>query len=347
MIAIEHANILVTEKETLKMYVVGYGYQGESIIITIGDRKFAGVIDCYRTSDQFITKKILDKLNIKKLDFICWTHIDWDHTKGLSQLSKYVKKDTAFILPEGLSTREIQDIIKKGSVSGVYDKEFNQIFKMIKKVDYKHRLTVNQLSSIYEFDIVFKGDKKRYRFKMDSFAPIAGIVHDCLEETVEEFYESITLPKKSKGKWYTKPNRNNNLFSVGLRLILEGSTERINICLCGDLDDKTIIEMDEAQRNIVFNYNTLLKIPHHCSEKTDSLFSLGCIHEFGYGVTTKFRNVLPNMDMLKKYNNKCKESISRTDLKKGKYGVVIYKIPLKNLSPVSPKYINTAGKYIE
>lgn len=346
MSAVECNDVLVTNDEYLKLYVIGYRFQGESIILTIGNGKFVGVIDCYRTKEEFITKSILEKLNIKRLDFICWTHMDWDHTKGMSQLRKFIKEDTAIILPEGMNAREIDGLINKTEIKNSYKKEFNQIFNMINKVNKNFRLTVNQSSTIFDFNLIFAQSEKKYRFIIDSFAPISGIVNECMSETIQQFYESVTVKERYrelKERWHVDPNRKNNLYSVGLRVIIDSSDARVSICLCGDLDDVTIENMDERKRNKIFNRNTLFKVPHHGSENAYSLFELGCIEEFKYGVTTSFRNKLPTKKMIKAYQKKCR-SIARTDLKKGTFGVVTYSIQLKDLIALEPEYENAAGE---
>jgi ribonuclease BN (tRNA processing enzyme) len=105
---IPQGNVYISKKQTIDVHVIGYKTAGESIIVNIGN-KFAGIIDCYRTKQYFITMDILKDLRIKKLNFICWTHTDEDHTRGLPDilLSPYVGKKTAFILPDGISSKEV------------------------------------------------------------------------------------------------------------------------------------------------------------------------------------------------------------------------------------------------
>lgn len=95
--------------------------------------------DCYKGRDIFVTDRILKELGINELDFLCWTHIDWDHTKGLSELFRYVSPDTAFILPTGISVREILNstIASKDYFSKEYRKIFQLIDNNIKKVTRK------------------------------------------------------------------------------------------------------------------------------------------------------------------------------------------------------------------
>ena len=350
MSAIDISNVLVKENDNIKMYVVGYKYEGESIIFDIANGKFIGVIDCYRRPNQFITKEILEYLNIRRLDFLCWTHIDWDHTKGLSGLSKFIKSDTTIILPEGLSPREVDNLVDDNEKRNTYKKEYYNIFKMFERVDDNHRLKVNHGTNIYEFSLICAEKKKEYRVRIDSFAPISGVINKCEYDMVKDLYENVNFNEKLKNKfiqdkWYVESARRNNLYSVGLKIDISDINSKVSICLCGDLDNVTIETMQPSTRDRIFAENTILKIPHHGSENADLLFELDCIKRFGYGVTTCFKDKLPVKKMLDKYNEKC-NSLYRTDLKKGDYGVVEFIIPLKDLKPLEPLYKNSAGKYV-
>ncbi|OPD34207.1 hypothetical protein AL713_02285 [Clostridium botulinum] len=348
---IEHDNILVTEDEYITLYVIGYEDQGESIILTIGNNKFAGVIDCYKTSKEFITKKILKELNVKYLDFICWTHIDWDHTYGISQLGKYINKDTAFILPEGITSRQIHNLINRKDIEEYHKKEYNKIYEMINNIDDDLLFSVNQTSfHIYNFSLVVAGTDKRYDFVINVFSPISGIVRQCVDAEIQIFYDSITTQDGNKTlnkNWYEEPNKTNNLYSVGLKVEIINDDDVVSICLCGDLDNKTIETMKENKRNLIFNKNTLIKIPHHGSQSADKLFDMNCIEEFQYAVTTSYKKKLPVKGILDKYKSKSTGAVSQTKLHKGSFGVVKYNILLKDLKVLKPEYENSAGEYIK
>jgi beta-lactamase superfamily II metal-dependent hydrolase len=168
----------ITEKDEMKLKIIGYKRQGESILLTIGNKvngfnKFAGVIDCFKTTSNFITKKLLDDYGINKLDFICWTHPDWDHTYGLSSLLKYINNNTVFILPEGVTACEIRDIIdEEKKERNRYVTEYNKIFDIIyKKIKVDKLISANHCTNLYSFRMVCLD--KEYKFSMSSFAPFS------------------------------------------------------------------------------------------------------------------------------------------------------------------------------
>ena len=52
-------------------------------------------MDCFYLSEVDKIKEILDKNNVEKLDFICWTHPDFDHSKGLRNvIDEYMSQKT-------------------------------------------------------------------------------------------------------------------------------------------------------------------------------------------------------------------------------------------------------------
>ena len=93
----------------VKIFAVGYGYIGESIIIFImnGDRVYYSiVIDCYKIKKKkkgpYINKTvdILKQHSVERLDILCWTHPHEDHSKGISTLiSKYCDEETKVLFP--------------------------------------------------------------------------------------------------------------------------------------------------------------------------------------------------------------------------------------------------------
>lgn len=345
MSAIECDDIVIELGDELILNVIGYKDQGESIILTIGNNKFVGVIDCYKTSDTFITKDILERLDVKRLDFLCWTHVDWDHTRGFSELTKYVKENTAIILPEGINSRLINSICAENT--SYYKEEYDKIFKMFENVNQEFRLKVNQSSNIFNFNLISSVDNIRYKFSVQSFAPISGIINECEKNIISEFYDSISIHDNNKSleqTWHIKPNKLNNLYSVGLKIILESKDTRISICLTGDLDNLTISKMTERKRNTIFGVNTIFKIPHHGSDSASELFKPGCIETFGYGVTTAYKNTLPNSKMLQKYSLKC-DKLSRINCNDDNHGIITYKINFEDLNTVNVIHENSAGEY--
>ena len=93
----------------LEVYLLGYPGQGESILFlikTIEDKDvilYSGVIDSYENNGTNKTIELLECLNIKKLNFLCWTHPDIDHSLGIDTiLQRYTNKETRVVLPDAL-----------------------------------------------------------------------------------------------------------------------------------------------------------------------------------------------------------------------------------------------------
>ena len=268
--------------------------------------------------------------------------MDWDHTKGLSELFRYVSPNTAFILPTGISVREILSSII--SSKDYYSKEYRKVFQLIDSNIISYNLVhADMHSQIYSFSLFSKD--KVYNLQMNTFAPVGKIVKEKTIDTIEKIVDK-DLSKTTKGvNQYKSFNKENNLFSVGLHLVIVGESSNISVCLCGDLENITIKEMHPQNRKRIFGENTVFKIPHHCSKSASELFDSQCLHRFMYGVTTSFKSAnLPDKEMLEMYKQ-C-GTVSRTDLHGTEYGVVRYSIPIVQAYNNKPttKYWGAAGQ---
>ena len=107
-----YKQVVYFEKDLcIETYVIGYKNEGESILFFVradGGISFSGLVDCYKLDDVDKVKDILQENEIEKLDFICWTHPDLDHSKGLVDIIKnYVSQKTNIWIPEGVDAQEI------------------------------------------------------------------------------------------------------------------------------------------------------------------------------------------------------------------------------------------------
>ncbi|MPQ42513.1 hypothetical protein [Clostridium tarantellae] len=323
---IEKDNVEITENDFITLYVIGYESQGESIIFSVGD-KFLGVIDCFKVGDRFETKRIIKELDIP-IDFICWTHVDWDHTYGLYELKEFFYEDTAIIVPEGLGSKELRDLFNDPS-SYQHD-EYRNIYNMID--DVENFISANEHTQIYNFKFTNKNNE--YDFIMNTFAPISKVVKGLNKDFIrnlvkctdsDEFGEKVI-----DENWYNGSNKKNNLFSVGLEIVIKLNSEDIRICLTGDLDNDTILKMKPAKLNRIFSRNTILKIPHHGSKNADKLISNEYDDglKFEYAITTNYKKGnLPREKILNLYKKKGR--VFRTNkIEKEGYGVVMYRYPI-------------------
>lgn len=323
---IEREDIFIDDRDKVEIYVVGYQKRGESIIISIGD-KFIGVIDCYRKKDLFLTKKIL-QCKKRKIDFLCWTHSDWDHTYGLSELNEFFDEHTHFIVPSGFQAKEFRFFLENDESRGWQYKEYSQILNMFDNVDYENYHTANQDSYYYSFSLKKKGsgnDSDIYDVKIYAFSPVSKKIKDYNCNHIQSVYD------KDK-HWYKNMNADNNLFSVGLMIEINNKKITNKICLTGDLTNETILAMKPQTREKLFLRNTFLKIPHHGSENSNEIFNFDKEKKmrFNYSACTSFKGrdvTLPLDEMIEEYK-KC-GIVYKTNAKNSyKYGIIKYEIPI-------------------
>ena len=344
----------ITENDEIRIQIIGYKSQGESIVVTIGNQeygynKFAGIIDCFKVGRNFITKKILKENNIKKLDFICWTHPDWDHTYGLSELESYIGENTRFALPQGTTDRQLEEILNEKQKVTKYTKEYGKIFSMIKKIKKCNIVHANHSSTLYTFRMLCC--EKSFKFHMCSFAPISSIVTELSNQGIIKLYQHVKGDEDFSVE--DLMNKKNNLYSMGIRITLtdEQSKETLAFCMCGDLDNMTIEAMDGSKAKGYMGNNTIFKIPHHSSKNANLIISKGYISRAEYAVTTGYkmgRNDLPDKEVLKQYKRIIRPTgkVIRTDyIKEDTYGIAefrynIYKLILSEFKP-----IKAAGEY--
>jgi hypothetical protein len=340
-------NIRITNRDKLLIYVIGYKSLGESIVILLGNNRdgyrFSGVIDSFKTKDLFVTKELLDLYNIKKLNFICWTHPDWDHTLGLVDLFEYFNEDESyFIMPEGILGKDIRDTFINDYNDNRFEAEYCRLYERINQIKPENFETASKNKEIFNFNLI-KRDKS-INVTIKAFAPVPKTVRDQSLEYIYSLADEVSKSGIPQKKWYKKLDAENNLYSAGLQLILKSpDMGRRSICLTGDLHDDTIDVMGLKYINAIFEYNDIFKVPHHSSTHADKLFSTGCLQKFKYGVTTSYASKdLPNGVMMRKYLSKCTGDFSRTDAKDDSYGSVLYTILLKDLFLEDPIFEGAA-----
>lgn len=323
---VEKDNILINKDDYLKVYIIGYENQGESIILSVGD-KFIGVIDCFKVNDLFETKRILKEYDLP-LDFVCWTHVDWDHTYGLSELSEFINHNTIFIIPEGYTSTEVRNMFLDSK--NYKHKEYKRIYDILDDINPDNFISANNNTEIYNFKFNYEEDE--FDFLMKSFSPLSKIVRNLGQKNLKETILDLKSKEGFGMEWYDGYNKFNNLFSVGLEITLKLKFEDIRICLTGDLDNETIENMNEKAINRIFKRNTILKIPHHGSSNASKLIDFNYDNKiaFNYAISTSFKGAgLPNNSILKKYNKY--GNVYRTDKESySKYGVVKYTYPIVN-----------------
>lgn len=300
--------------DILSVYIIGYKNEGESIVINLAN-KFFGVLDSYKTANHFITKDLLESFNNPKLNFLCWTHTDTDHTLGLSDLLRdYVDKKTLFFLPEGFQAKEIHAMYSP-YVSSEYQDIANYADKNISVSNY-----ISAHQSVSEtFSTLYSSSRFKLNINLEYYTPLSKIVKKLTTKAYDNYF------KRNEYK-----NNKPNYFSTVLKIsITHPEIVPITICLTSDLDNYVIKRMDSEQAEECFGENLIIKIPHHGSRNSIKL--LDHIKQFGYAATTSYSSSkLPNIDVIDRYKTISKNISFTAKDQTHDYGIIQYDIKLTN-----------------
>ncbi len=290
----------------IELFVIGFKYEGESIVFLVkcdGGVCFSGLIDCYET-EQHLIENILKNNNVESLNFICWTHPDMDHSKGIRYIvNKFSKEITNLWIPENVEfidrncgkkiknffTYIRQNICKK-----------NTKFKVYTVSDYKNLMAYNPIEFNYRGCI--------YNLNIHSLAPSSYRIKSM-------FYRNN----------YCKNDRS---------IVLHINMGKINLFFTGDIENGMILEMptDYIPKN-----NDFIKIPHHGSTSSDALIdkiggnnAISCSTVYRRGKIN-----LPDQTIMGKYKIKSERLVCTGKVdsakEKHKYGVAKFKFDILNL----------------
>lgn len=298
----------------LKIYIVGYKDEGESILVLIRDLErtvFASIIDGYKTNDLNIVKEILEQEKVEKIDVCCWTHPHKDHCNGfLDILENRIDDKTKFLLPEGMYCED-DGFFEYNDCEKEILKEFNKSLDN-HRVEDRNVITVN----------VGEREKRpliKYAFKLSD---------DETTLKISAVAPNSTVIRSSRKRGKVLPNE----VSIGLIYTLDND---LNIFFGGDMENKTINLLD----NEIFKNISIIKIPHHASEGASKILQLlgdkkrndiiGCSTTFRQG-----RSNLPTEEMVNKYKEKiekflCTGKVSK-DSEEHKYGVILFECDLSS-----------------
>ena len=301
-----------------RVYTVGFDPQGESILITIcdGDRVlFAGLIDCFINDNNYITN-LFETLGIKKLNYFCITHPDFDHCVGVPKILDKLDSKTKIALPSRIfdfmdqydsnvkaSLESLRTLLNMNSNNG-QKPVFNTVSNNSTVIDnwnfYDNKGEKNELSIM----TITPSANMIEKYALKSATGIVDVEHNDF---------SIV-----------------NLIRIGnLRLLLTGDT----------MNDAFRDAFSNLSRFGVEFFNSkidFVKIPHHTSKGSDLL--LDNIKKYGYGIgvsaTTIFRkNKLPNFDLFLDYNacsdhSYCTCAEEPSDKKNG---IILYEADITNM----------------
>lgn len=235
------------QKLQIHICVLGYYPEGESILIVLYDEAKNEPIQTILTdSYEKGGVNLLDRtfsaynLDVKKLDYVIWTHPDHDHSVGFAHIvKKYVSKKTTFIMPEGLNIWETLGnwdtfmswwAIAKNKVIGK---------KNIERVNSSNRRTYPLMYSISLFDGM---SESNIVFSLEILTPFA-----------DQIFRHFEHNKTHKG--------NHMSISFVVRL------GDLGFYFGGDVENMAIKNIDtDKLSNLYF-----VKVPHHASNTSGEL----------------------------------------------------------------------------
>lgn len=287
----------------VKIFVIGYKNQGESIIILFIDAgeegcpvKYSIVIDCYKYNKRNITDEILRRYSVGTISMLCWTHPDLDHSVDIDTLiKKYCKESTQILLPAHFYN-EPSDIItiNNKTLRGAVDKVFN-LNRLKKRTVTNISVTDRGYNEIKS--LKFAGVDKSVFVSVNAVTPISSILANYVKKR--------------------NHNVNKNELSISFIINIDG----YYLYFGGD----TINGHIDAINPAFLEQCRFVKIPHHSSDTSTNLLSY-LPQEIDTACTTIFsaRN-LPKESVLQGYCSIGKVfSTGSNNNKKYNYGVVEY-----------------------
>lgn len=284
----------------LDIYLIGYPTEGESIVCclytdsTLSPFLFTSVIDCYRSRQFNYTIDLLDRLGIKKLDLLCWTHPDEDHSLGIDELlQNYTNRDTTVAIPTSL----LENKERLGNVSSQKYCEMIQKRLKARKPEKKLYLqyTCNN-TEVYIRNYLSSVQDKEYRLRIKALAPDSVLVANLLN----------------------RKRVNNNVFSI----VLCVQFANLNILFTGDVENATIQNVKgywNLPDNLPDNFH-YIKIPHHGSSSSSALIDFLEVQKNpdfigNVACSTVFvKAKIPEKKILERYENIVEKVICTSDI---------------------------------
>ncbi|MBJ2189101.1 MAG: hypothetical protein JFR41_10805 [Muribaculaceae bacterium] len=276
----------------MKVFIIGYPTMGESIVTLFIDKGndnavlYSCVIDSFYRKDKSgknhnETIEILKRFNVSALNLLCWSHPDFDHSRGLDDIiSSYCNGDSQIILPMHVHGKPYENIS--------YNAIDRPIIQKIVALNAKNKRT---------FLSVCAGNRTRYEvadfnfidFPDGNHIPVAIHAHSPSSSFLNDRIENDQPIKKNE---------------LSIFLTIEVDSNRF--LFCGDTENEAIEQINT--RHII---NPLLvKIPHHSSESSDVLLNMALFSKKKTcACTTAYKRgkrKLPDDNVLSKYVEQCK-----------------------------------------
>ncbi len=306
------------ENLVVSIFVIGYKNLGESIVVLFrdicnGNNKtiMSLVIDSYEKGELNLIRKILEKYNVDKLDFVCWTHPHSDHSLGIDSLITDMFNDNIVIFsPKFYYGNLMSDLLKSESA------QTTEIFKNI-----WNKVKSNPNYSEIWRTISANGDTTH------SY-PLKLISEDGVSEKTINFYFLTPLGSRTdkfslKGNEFGKPNE----LSVSFILSIDG----YDFFFGGDTEN----EHASGICNNIIQEMRWIKVPHHCSLGAKSIAEhIG--PKFDYAAATVYKpSALPKEEVQDLYSKAGVLHMTQLDENENyklqhEYGIIQYNYQFEN-----------------
>lgn len=298
----------------LRIYVVGYPLRGESIICQIIDSStsdilFSMVVDCFKYYNQNRTLEILKRNGIdqKKIDMVCWTHPDYDHSYGLDEIiSSCCDQNTLYVVPKNFYGDK-HSVIQNNKEDYKIVQHIANLLPREKNVQSGYvtiDVAAGELCQINHFSLV--DAEGELPIQIVAYAPISQQINNRILKS-------------------QKISKNELSIFMGIKV------GEYQFLLCGDTENDAIDTMDENYfRDVIF-----VKIPHHSSLTSIHLLTL-LKNEILIACTTTYKiKGLPNQQVIAAYKNKTRHMDSTgAPINGEKYGMITYDFDLFNKKEV-------------
>lgn len=312
-------NVSDCSRIVLKIKVLGYKNQGESIIFELVDSSddaiiYIGCVDSYELSHENKTLQYLNSLHNRKLDFFCWSHPDNDHSQGLLDIYRQAcDGNTLICIPATLDEK----LNKKLDLSDANRKIYDEFDKHNNSYPGKLLGISTNKGDIIEEILIKDSVGHEVEFRLWGVAPNGGIIRN----------------------WRTSSNdRVKNILSVCLVIQLGA----YRFILGGDVPNESI----EFIYRPHLKDPVWLKLPHHGSDT--GIYMADCITYDSrnlYACTTIFKpKNLPHDKVLDLYMNRGCSRIDSTHTGNHSYGVVDYCFNLFDTRTLSITHSGNACK---
>lgn len=312
-------SVIDCAKLILKIIVIGYKSQGESIVFELSDSDssrimYLGCIDSYELNKENKTIDYINSLNGRKLDFLCWSHPDNDHSKGLVELyEQCCSADTLLCMPATLDEKLNKKLDLSDSHRKIYD-----LF------DSHNQKNPGQLIgiSVGLYDLLREKtirdiQNNEVKFQLYAIAPNGGLIRD----------------------WRTnKSEKVKNILSVGLMVKIG----EYRFILGGDMPDDSIFHLYRP----LLEDPLWIKIPHHGSDTSMTMTDMITYESRNlYASVTAFPSKgLPHSRVINHYMSKGCSRVDSTHTGDNQYGIIEYSFDLFNHQTVRIRHTGNACK---